>query len=125
MGEGAQWPEPVLNGCIIQGDTFGVITSIKNEGPERILPKTASIKQNYPNPFNSSTLIKYYLPSSTAVKLEVFDLKGSKIATLLNTFQNVGVHEVTFNASNLPSSVYIYRLKTIKRILSKRMLLIK
>jgi hypothetical protein len=67
--------------------------------------------QNYPNPFNPSTKIKYALPKADKVKIEVYSTLGHKIATLLNKHIPAGNHEVEFNAQNLPSGVYFYRIR--------------
>lgn len=66
------------------------------------------LSQNYPNPFNPSTKIKYEIPISNYVTLKVYDLLGREVKTLVNGYQNKGVHEVIFNGNNLSSGVYIY-----------------
>ncbi len=66
--------------------------------------------QNYPNPFNPGTVIGYRLPENCAVRLIVFDILGREVATLVNEKQVPGNYEVTFEAKNLPSGVYFYRL---------------
>jgi predicted outer membrane repeat protein len=66
--------------------------------------------QNYPNPFNASTKIKFELPETEKVKIEIFNLLGQKIETLLNKPIPAGSHQVEFNARNLPSGVYLYRI---------------
>ena len=84
-----------------------------------------SLSQNYPNPFNPSTLIKYSILNNAKVKLEVYDMLGSKVATLVNETQSKGEYRVTFDASKLTSGVYVYQLSTPNQILSKKMMLIK
>ena len=69
------------------------------------------IKQNYPNPFNPSTKIKYSLPKAEKVKIDVYNTLGQKIETLLNKSMPAGYHEIEFNAQNLPSAIYFYRIK--------------
>ncbi|GAB4289620.1 MAG: hypothetical protein Kow0098_07720 [Ignavibacteriaceae bacterium] len=69
--------------------------------------------QNYPNPFNPSTNISYNLPIDALVKIEVFSITGEKITDLVNNYQNSGYHSVNFNARNLASGVYIYRISAI------------
>jgi len=66
--------------------------------------------KNYPNPFSSTTTIAYELENSSFVSLEVFDLTGRKIKTLVNEFKPSGQHEISFNASDLPSGMYFYKL---------------
>jgi hypothetical protein len=69
------------------------------------------LSQNYPNPFNPSTVIGYQLSVNSEVKLEVFDMLGRKVATLVNERQTVGSHQATFNAMSLSSGVYFYKLE--------------
>jgi hypothetical protein len=103
---------------------FGVITS--NDEEMLDTPGTVTLKQNYPNPFNPSTVISYTLNSSTNVSLNVYDITGRKIATLVNERQTAGVQEVSFDASSLASGVYIYRLQTTEgSTLTKKMILVK
>ncbi len=83
------------------------------------------LSQNYPNPFNPSTLISYQLPASTLVVLKVFDVIGREIETLVNEHQNAGNHSVKFDASNLPSGVYFYRIETGKYRDTRKLLLLK
>jgi len=104
--------------------TFGTLTSNDDEGFEN--PTTVSLNQNYPNPFNPSTIISYTLNTSTNVKLNVYNITGRKVATLVNGRQTAGAQEVRFDASSLASGVYIYRLQTTSgTTLSKKMILIK
>lgn len=67
--------------------------------------------QNYPNPFNPATTIRFELPSSSDVRLEVYDLMGRKVQTLVNSTLSAGMHTVSFDASRLASGAYIYRLQ--------------
>lgn len=67
--------------------------------------------QNYPNPFNPSTTIRYRLPVSSDVRLEVFDILGRRVAVLVDDFQQSGHHQIDFDATQLASGVYIYRLQ--------------
>jgi len=81
--------------------------------------------QNYPNPFNPTTTITYSLPKSTFVTLKVYDIIGEEIAELVNEKKDSGTYDVTWNAQNIPSGVYFYKItageysKTIKMILLK------
>lgn len=68
------------------------------------------MNQNYPNPFNPTTKISYALPMAANVKITVFNTIGKEISTLLNSSQNQGYHELNFDASNLPSGMYFYRI---------------
>ncbi len=70
-----------------------------------------TLRQNYPNPFNPSTTISYQLPMQSYVTLKVFDTQGKEVATLVNSVEQPGDKSVNFNASNLASGVYYYRLQ--------------
>jgi hypothetical protein len=98
--------------------------------PTGILPITENVNgfklhQNYPNPFNPSTKIKFDIPSSSNVKLSVFDITGRQVASLVNDRLSQGSYEYEFKAIELPSGTYIYRLQTDKYSDAKRMILIK
>ncbi|MEX0608738.1 MAG: zinc-dependent metalloprotease [Balneolaceae bacterium] len=88
-------------------------------------PRTISLDQNYPNPFNPVTTINYTLKDAENVQLNVFNIQGQKVATLINQRQTAGDHRVEFDASNLSSGIYIYRLKTASQTLTRQMVLIK
>jgi endonuclease I len=89
------------------------------------LPNSAELSQNYPNPFNPSTIITYALKSSQNVNLAVYDQLGRQVAVLVNGKRSNGSHQITFDASNLSSGIYFYRLRTENSLLTKKMLLIK
>ncbi|MEN8193207.1 MAG: DUF362 domain-containing protein [Bacteroidota bacterium] len=88
-------------------------------------PKKYTLYQNYPNPFNPSTKIKYSLSEASKVELVVYDGLGQEIQTVVNTTQNAGTYEITFNATNFTSGIYFYRLKTDYFIEVKKMILLK
>lgn len=89
-------------------------------------PKSFVLFQNYPNPFNPSTLIAFQLPVADHIVLEVLNVLGEKVATLLDDLRPEGLQEVRFEASSLPSGVYIYRLRTAGgRVDSQKMILIR
>jgi len=81
--------------------------------------------QNYPNPFNPVTNILYQLPKSGLVQLKVFNILGSEVAVLVNEVKSEGLYEVSFDASNLPSGVYIYSLRVNDFIQNSKMTLLK
>ncbi|NOQ97944.1 MAG: T9SS type A sorting domain-containing protein [Calditrichae bacterium] len=83
------------------------------------------LAQNYPNPFNPSTTIAFDLKQASGVTLEVFNTLGQSVATLVNDKMTAGSHEVTFDASNLASGVYLYRLTADELTLTKKMMLMK
>jgi len=84
-----------------------------------------ALSQNYPNPFNPSTSINYELEKSSLVLLEVFDVLGRHVATLVNERQSAGKHSALFNAFDLPSGVYFYRLRAGTYSETKKLLLVK
>jgi hypothetical protein len=84
-------------------------------------PEDMALGQNYPNPFNPSTTIVYALKACARVKLSVVDLTGRERAVLTDAFQGAGIHKVRFDAPNLASGVYFYRLETAGRVIVKKM----
>jgi len=88
-------------------------------------PKAFSLMQNYPNPFNPSTVIRFNLQTSGMVELGIFNAAGEKVAELVNGQMESGNHEISFNAQNLPSGTYFYRLTSGNITETKKMLLIK
>ncbi|MEP0004506.1 MAG: T9SS type A sorting domain-containing protein [Balneola sp.] len=107
----------------------GQPTSIKQvpvsneESPE--IPNAVSLKQNYPNPFNPTTTIEFELDKSTFTKLTVFDVLGRKVQELVNEIRPAGINTIEFNATNLASGVYLYRLEANGVVQTKRLTLIK
>jgi len=89
------------------------------------VPKEFKLEQNFPNPFNPTTTIQYQLPQDAKVTLKVYDILGSEVATLINAEQEAGYYEVNWNASNLASGVYIYRLQTGSFVSVKKMMLLR
>jgi hypothetical protein len=87
--------------------------------------KTYALDQNFPNPFNPTTHIKYQIPKAGNVVLKVYDILGSEIAKLVDEFKETGRYEVAFDASNLASGVYIYRLNVNDYNNVKKMVLLK
>lgn len=83
------------------------------------------LEQNYPNPFNPSTLIGFQLPVSGQTRLSVYDILGREVAVLADGRMSAGSHRVTFDATGLASGIYIYRLESGGKTVTRRMLLIK
>jgi hypothetical protein len=81
--------------------------------------------QNYPNPFNPTTTIRFELPQDGVVTIEVFDILGQKVKTILNEFKRADRYEVTLNSSGLASGVYIYQLRVNDFITSKKMMIVR
>ena len=89
------------------------------------LPSGFSLSQNYPNPFNPSTKINFSIPQRDYVSLNVYNVLGQQVAELINKNMETGTYSVDFNASNLPSGVYVYTLLAGSTKLSNKMMLIK
>ncbi|MGK9477013.1 T9SS type A sorting domain-containing protein [Melioribacter sp. OK-6-Me] len=89
------------------------------------LPKDFYLSNNYPNPFNPTTKINYSLSKTVNVSLKVYDVLGREVKTLVHGIQNPGSYTVTFDASDLSSGVYFYRLEAGNYSETKQMLLMK
>lgn len=88
-------------------------------------PTTYGLFQNYPNPFNPTTSIKFQLPRDGFVTLKVYNVLGKEIKTLISEYKSVGNYEVNFEASQLPSGIYIYSLSSGSFKENRKMLLMK
>ncbi|MCH7965142.1 MAG: T9SS type A sorting domain-containing protein [Bacteroidetes bacterium] len=86
---------------------------------------TYKLFDNYPNPFNPATTIKYQIPNAGFVTLNVYDVLGNEVATLVNERKEEGRYEITFDASTLSSGVYIYQLRVNEFVDTKKMILMK
>ena len=95
-----------------------------NNTDQRV-PMDFNLVQNYPNPFNPSTKIGYSVPELSPVTVKVFNALGEEIVTLVNEEKPVGTYELNWNAANLPSGVYFYRIQAGKFVDIKRMMLLK
>lgn len=100
-----------------------LVTDVAEQGNQ--LPTEYQLSQNFPNPFNPSTMIKYSIPKEGMVTLKVFDMLGKEVATLVNKYQTPGNYSVNFNASNLPSGVYIYKIESNNFSAVKKLMLLK
>jgi hypothetical protein len=89
------------------------------------IPNKFELKQNYPNPFNPTTKIKYALPKDEFVTLKVYNSLGQEVTTLVNQNVSAGYHTINFDASNLASGMYIYRIKAGNYVSIKKMMLLK
>ncbi len=95
-----------------------------NENPASVV-NDFSLEQNYPNPFNPTTSISYSLKRQEKATLRVFNARGELVSTLVNGVVSAGSHEVTWNAGDLPSGIYFYKLETADFTQTKKMLLVK
>jgi len=83
------------------------------------------LDQNYPNPFNPSTTINYTIKTAGQVTLKVYDMLGTEVASLVNARKEPGNYSVAFNATNIPSGIYVYRLTADKFVETKKLILLK
>lgn len=115
---------------LADGDVIGLdlvqligLVGIENQNNEN--PSSYSLKQNYPNPFNPSTEIVFALPNSEFVTLKVYGVLGNEVATVVNEYRLKGTHSVKFDASNLGSGMYFYKIQAGDFSDTKKMTLIK
>lgn len=111
--------------AITERGNYTIEVELRKERVDEVLPTSINLEQNYPNPFNPSTAISYSLNETMPVQLSVFNMNGQKVATLVNSTQNAGSYNVNFNASNLASGLYIYRLTTPMGSVTRKMTLMK
>ena len=104
----------------IESSSATAVDKTKNELPEKYI-----LEQNYPNPFNPSTTIKYSIPVGGLVTLKVYSIIGKEVRTLVSSEQSAGIHTVNFNASDLPSGIYLYTLTANSFTQTKKLVLIK
>jgi hypothetical protein len=100
-----------------------VITNV--EQINNHIPTQFRLSQNYPNPFNPSTLISWQSPVSSWQTLKIYDILGNEVSTLVDEFREAGRFEITFDASNLASGMYLYRLQSGNYVETKKMVIIK
>ena len=94
-------------------------TSVETE------PRTYALKQNYPNPFNPFTTIDYSVPKRSFISLSVFNAIGQEVAILIQEEMEPGVYKITFNAANLPSGIYFYKLQSADFVETRKMVLLR
>lgn len=104
---------------------FVISSTATSTGPETELPEEIALDQNYPNPFNPVTTIRYALPESDNVRIDVYNVMGQRVATLVNDHQSAGYHTVTFDGTALASGVYLYRLQAGSTEIVQKMTLVK
>lgn len=97
----------------------GVLNKISSQ------PLSFNLQQNYPNPFNPTTTIAYTIPNDEHVTLKIYNTLGEEVAELVNEIKSAGIYQTNFNAENLPSGIYIYKITAGKYTDSKKLLLVK
>jgi hypothetical protein len=105
-------------------ESFGALLK-EPTNPEPNTPTIFTLSQNYPNPFNPSTKINWQSPVASHQTLKVYDVLGNEVATLVDEFKPAGSYEVNFEAINLASGIYIYRLTSDNYIDTKKMILLR
>jgi hypothetical protein len=123
LTEGDRWNNPSL---WLEATLGAMITSVGDEltGAGDI-PTQFNLGQNYPNPFNPVTYIPFSIDKRSTVQLTIYNTLGEKVATLVDGIKEAGSYQVPFNASNLNSGLYYYRLKQESQVLVGKMLLVK
>ncbi len=115
----------ILMSTILEAFVF-IIIGVDNENNS--IPNMWALEQNYPNPFNPTTTIKFTVPqdfNKAATRIDIFDVLGNKVSTLVNEIKSPGNYQITFDASNLSSGVYYYQLKIGSKVQTKKMILLK
>ncbi len=108
----------------LAADLTGRITSI-DQFRNPVIPEQFALMQNYPNPFNPVTTIEYSVPEPGNVQINVYDLLGKNVGRIINDYHDAGHYTVAFHGGDLPSGVYIYRLRSGTLNLSKKMMILK
>ena len=101
--------------------SMDMVSDVENE----FQPLVFQLEQNYPNPFNPSTKISYSIPQQGNVTLKVYDLLGNEVATFVNEEREAGSYEIEFNAINLSSGIYFYKLSAGSFVETKKMILLR
>ena len=118
-GSGSEIPLFEAGGVVV-----GKSTSVEDKG-DRVLPTEFALAQNYPNPFNPSTVIGFSIPKAGKVKLQIFNILGQTVRTLLDGPMAAGEYHIDFDANGLPSGIYFYRLTHASGTSTRKMALVK
>jgi len=122
LGDGAKTPGQVM---IVDAITWRYRSPLLVQNNPSSIPTHMILEQNYPNPFNPTTNINYSITNSGIVSLKVYNVLGQEVAILVSKNLSTGNYSTTFNASNLPSGIYIYKLTEGSEIISKKMMVLK
>ena len=107
------------------GRVYRSVTNLTAVKDSKVIPTEFKVEQNYPNPFNPSTVIGFSLPKQQHVSITVYNMLGQAVRTLADRSYEAGHYNVTFNASELASGIYIYRLQAGTLSITKKMVLQK
>lgn len=116
------------DGYSFWSDTFSIGINLETEvaeGNTKAIPSKYMLHQNYPNPFNPKTVISYQLPVASDITLSIYSITGQKVATLVSEIQTPGNHKYEWDASNMASGVYYYRLTADNFVGMKKLILLK
>lgn len=116
-------PKYIVTGLKGAMKLLGIPTDV--ESYDSVIPNDYTLFQNYPNPFNPSTNIKFSLPKASNVRLTIYDAIGREVRTLINNELNAGTHTIQWNASNLASGIYLYKIEAGDYVKVNKMLLLK
>ena len=114
----------IVSPAFAVGNWDTVVTDVENPDMQNTV-KQFVLKQNYPNPFNPSTTIEYQLPNNGEVNLKIYDILGREVAILVNEIKKSGKYSIEWNASQMASGVYFYRLSSGTNNNVKKLLLLK
>lgn len=112
-----------LSGAIIDSVKYGIIVGVSDEN--RLIVEKYKLYQNYPNPFNAVTQISFALPEKGFVTLKIYDVLGREVAVLVNEHKEAGYYDVIWNAANVPSGVFFYKIAAGNFTSVRKMLLAK
>jgi hypothetical protein len=116
------WQTPSVWSHTFIGNRDGDVLSTDDEN---LIANRFSLKENYPNPFNPTTTIEYSIGLAGPTKLMVYDVLGREMVKLVDEYRPIGSHKVVWNASNMPSGIYFYRLETSSFTRTQKMILMK
>jgi hypothetical protein len=114
----------------ILADNFGQFSGYLNTMADGTVPQGFQLNQNYPNPFNPSTIISYSLPYRSEVKLNIYDMNGKRVNSLINQIQEAGMHNITwkaidFRGNPISAGVYLYKLEAAGKVFTEKMVYMK
>jgi hypothetical protein len=125
-----EYRDSLMTGIVIGLDEYTVVDvelefGVGIDDYYSSVPNVYTIKQNYPNPFNARTTIEYGIPDDATVLIDVYDLLGRRVATLVDGFQTAGYYTVSWNAGNMTSGMYFYKIQANDYVEQKSMMLLK